>query len=76
MKEEEKTHVLPCGNKRAQLVGKHWQPQFRLKLFWFIPTGWDFYGYDYGDDVLLGLGLTPYHFITKEKCIDFLNNET
>ena len=66
-------YTLLCGVKRARLVDGKWQPEYRIKLFGLIPIGWDFYGYEFGDDFLLGLGLTPYSFDTKEECVCWLN---
>ena len=51
----------PSGFKRARYVNGRWIAEYRTFLLWFIPIGWDFYGFEFGDDLLLGLGLTPPH---------------
>ncbi len=67
-------YTLLCGVKRAKLISGKWQPQYKKRLLGLIPLGWDFYGYEFGDDSLLGLGLTPYSFDTKEECVRWLNS--
>lgn len=66
-------YTLSCGVKRARFIDGKWQPQYRRKLFGFIPLGWQDYGYEFGDSLFLGLGLTPYRFDSIEECVRWLN---
>lgn len=60
---------------RSKLVNDKWIPQYRYYIFYFIPTNtWLNFGYEFGDDILLGLGLTKYSFSTKKESNKFLKD--
>jgi len=61
---------------RSNKVDDKWIPQYRFFLFYLIPTTiWVDFGYEFGDDFLLGLGLTSYSFSTKEESEQFLKSK-
>lgn len=73
---KENIYILPNKKERARFVDGKWQAERKMKFLDLIPVGWDYYGYEYGDDYILGLDSTPYRFNTKEECINWLNNKT